>query len=699
MRHVFVVLFTTLLLLAQHAISSQPYTAEDLLNTKRVTGVELSPNGKWIAYTVEVQRPANDEAGTAYIELFLVSPLAKEVRPLVTGKERVTAIAWRPDGSAVTFLARREKEKETQVWMVPADGGQPLRVTESPTSVLAYQWSPDGKRLAYIATTPPTEREKALKAAGYEFVYFEENIKHRNISIVDVDGGGKASGLRQLTNDITAWTLEFSPDGRWIAFGGSALNLVDHQYMFQKIYLIDVATGTRRQLTDNPGKLGNYAFSPDGRALAYNAALTRHDHSASQVFVIPIGGAEAKNLTPPKFRGNVTWVGWKDNQNVVYRSAEGVHAALSVVPLSGKERSLILHSQQTGVVFDDISSAAGLKAFACVGGTPSSPAEVYYWNGTKLDRLTNVNPWLEDRTLGKQEVMRYKARDGLEIEGLLISPVGAVKGKPSPLIVVVHGGPEAHYANDWLTTYSNPGQVLANKGYAVFYPNYRGSTGYGVEFAAASFGDAAGKEFDDIADGIDFLVAQGVADKQRVGLGGGSYGGFASAWFATYYTEKVRAVCMFVGISDLISKVGTTDIPWEEYSVHAGRHIEEMWDFALKRSPIYYARQSKTATLIMGGLADTRVHPSQSMELYRRMKMNGHPAVRLVQYPGEPHGNTKQPGRIDVLYRTLAWYDWYVQDAKPLDGPMPPLDLSEKYGLTTLEKADTGTRDSGTDKE
>lgn len=690
--YTFIALFAFVL---PQAAATQPYTAKDLLNTKRVVSAQISPDGSWIAYTVESQRPANDEAGTSYLELYLISVSSRQIRPLLTGKERATAVAWRPDGSGVSFLARRDRQKETQVWMISAQGTDTVQVTDSPTSVLSYRWSPDGKRLAYIALTPPSEKEKRLKAAGYEFVYFEEDLKHRNIYIVDVDEKGKGGQPQQLTDDITAWSLEFSPDGKTIAFGGSPLNLVDHEYMFQKIYLLDIATKTKRQLTDNPGKLGRYAFSPDGKHLAYAAALTRNDHAVSQAFVIPTAGGEVKNLTPARYRGHVTWVGWKDRNTVVYRGAEGVNSALCTVPLAGKDRTVLLHSERTGVVFDGITYTAGLKALACVGSTPSAPGEVYYWNGKNLEQLTTVNPWLAERTLGNQEVIRYKARDGLEIEALLIYPTNYVKGQAYPLIIVVHGGPEAHYSNEWLTGYSTPGQVLANKGYAVFYPNYRGSTGYGVEFAAASYGDPAGKEFDDIADGIAYLQQQGIADKQRVGLGGGSYGGYASAWFATYYTNLVRAVCMFVGISDLISKAGTTDIPWEDYYVHTGMHLEDRWDLALQRSPIYYARQSRTATLIMGGQADTRVHPSQSMELYRRMKVNGHPAVRLVQYPGEPHGNTKQPGRIDVLYRTLDWYDWYVRDLKPLDGPMPPLDISEKYGLEVLQKVEVPAGEGG----
>ena len=164
-------------------------------------------------------------------------------------------------------------------------------------------------------------------------------------------------------------------------------------------------------------------------------------------------------------------------------------------------------------------------------------------------------------------------------------------------------------------------------------------------------------------------------------MAGGSYGGYASAWFATKYTAKVKAVCMFVGISNVISKRGTTDIPYEEMYVHSGKSLEEQWQMNLKRSPVYWAHQSKTATLIYGGAADTRVPPSQSVELFRRMKMNKHPAVRLVQYPGEGRGNSKQVGQVDVLNRQMQWLDWYVKDLKPLDGEMPPLDISDSYGL------------------
>lgn len=664
------------------AIAGDVYKPADLFRTRVVRSAEISPDGKWIAYTVSVPRSASDEPGGAYSELYVLSIRTGESRPFVTGKQNVSAVSWRPDGRAIGFLTRRGEKAKTQVWMIPLDGGEARQVTHAETNVTSYHWHPTENKVAYLALTPKTAREKALSEAGYGFIYYEENLKHRNLYLQTV---GSDEAAEQLTEGVTVWTFEFAPDGGTIAASVTPRNLIDERYAFRHVHLLDLKTKKLTQLTENPGKLGNFVFSPDGTKLAYAAALTQHDNAVSQAFVMPVSGGTATNLTIPDFRGHVNWVGWQDENTVIYRANEGVNVTLSAVKLTGNgtSRKVLLNSRDDGIIFGTPSFTKGLKEAAFVGQSPEIPGDVFFWKrGKDLQRLTTVNPWLNEKDLGKQEAVQYKARDGMQIEGLLIYPVGYQRGRTYPLVVLVHGGPESNYSNGWITRYSTPGQILSGEGYVVLYPNYRSSTGYGVKYAAYGYNDAAGVEFDDIADAIEFLIREGYADPDRIGLGGGSYGGYASAWFATYYTKYVKAVCMFVGISDLISKRGTTDIPYEELFVHSGKKLEEMWQKSLERSPIYYAHQSKTATLIYGGAADTRVHPSQSLELYRRMKMNNHPAVRLVQYPGEHHGNRRQTGQIDVIYRIMDWYNWYVRDAKPLDGPMPPLDVSDRYGIS-----------------
>ncbi len=548
--------------------------------------------------------------------------------------------------------------------------------------MLAFRWHPAGNKIAYVALPPAGPREKELLKKGFGFIFFEEDWKPRNLYLTDVRKGTPPGPAEQLSQGLTVWDFEFSPDGRAIAAACSPHNLVDDEYMFKKIYLMDLQSKTCTLLIDPQSKLGNLAFSPDGTKLAYAAARARNDHAVSQAYVLELKKAQTRNLTPADFAGHATWVGWADNQSLLFLAAEGVWNTLNRLPLRNPKREILLDSRKTGTIFGAPEQAADSRQTSLIANSPDSPGDLFSWTPpAPPHRLTTLNPWIAERRLGKQEVFRYRARDGQELEGILVYPLAAAAGRTYPLIVSVHGGPESNQSNGWLTGTNHPAQVLAGKGYLAFYPNYRASTGYGVAFAMAGYEDPAGKEFDDIADGIDALVQRGLADRERVGLGGGSYGGYAAAWFASYYTRYVRAVVMFVGISDLISKRGTTDIPYEELYVHSGKKLEEMWDLALKRSPIYWAKQSRSAVLIMGGTSDTRVDPGQSKEFYRQLKMNNHPAVRLVQYPGEGHGNRKQPGRIDMLYRHLQWYDWYVRDRQPLDGPLPPLDISDCYGI------------------
>ncbi len=673
-----IVLLLSLLFVSQTVYAQSGLTPQEYLKLKSVSGATTSPDGNFIAYTISVRRPATEKPGYAYNELWVYDVKAKKPRPFITGKVTIRGVAWKPDGSGISFLSRRNGNRYTQIYSIALDGGEAQALTDFDYSVSSYQWQPGSDNLAFLATEPSSKREQILRKKGYDFIFFEENLRHRNLYLYNPAAGR----LEQLTNDRTVWSFKFSPNGKVIAFTASEKNLIDQRYAFQQIYTLDLVTKSSIVCVTESRKFGNYAISPDGSKLAYAAALSKNDNAVSQAFVVSLVDGSEKKLTNSAFRGHVNWLSWKDNKTLFIYAQEGAEATLSTQAVNGAAAKIILHSLDAKAVFNPPSISGNKKTFAFTADSPNYPRELFLWQkGKKLQRLTVTNPQLKDFSLGKQEVISYKARDGWEIEGVLIYPVGFEKGRRYPLVLLIHGGPESRIANGWLTNYSRPGQILAGKGYAVFYPNYRASTGYGVKFAAAGFHDAAGKEFDDIADGIDYLVAQGIADKERVGLGGGSYGGFASAWFATYYTRYVKAVCMFVGISDLISKRGTTDIPYEELLVHSGDKLENMWQQSLKRSPIYYAHQSKTATLIYGGTADTRVHPSQSLEFYRRLKMNDHPAARLVQYPGERHGNRRQTGQIDVLYRILDWYDWYVKDLHPLDGPMPPLDISEKYGI------------------
>lgn len=680
---IFIVSFMLLAVMSvfNKAISQSALTASELLQVERSRIYQISPDGSELIYSISTPRGPNEAPGRAHTVYYRMDLKSRQTIPLFSEGTNGSSPLYSPDGSFIAFI---KKEKgANQVWLMPAGGGETVQITDAKTDVSYFRWQPNGKAIAYLATAPMSEKEIELKKRGYDFIFYEENIKNNQLFIVQLDDAFQPIHEQQLLPGFQIWDFEFSPDGKWMALSSSEKNLIDQRYMFRKLQILNVSDGIIQVEVGNEGKLGNYVFNKDGSQLAFAAALNMNDHAVSQAYTYSLKDKTIANRTPSDFKGHISWVGWKSNDKLLCYSGEGVYPKLSTISIKDEKRTILLDASKEGVIFSEPIFNSDHKIYVFTGSTPYDASNIYTWNGANQDltKITDLNPQLSSKTFGEQEVIRFAARDGQEIEGILIKPVGYETGKTYPLVLYVHGGPESHHNNGWLSRYSTPGQVMAGKGYMVAYLNYRASTGYGVDFAKQGFMDPAGKEFDDLADGIDYLIAEKGADKERVGMAGGSYGGYASAWFATYYTDYVKAVCMFVGVSDLISKRGTTDIAYEELYVHSGELLEEQWQMNLERSPIYWAHQSKTATLIYGGADDPRVHPSQSMELYRRMKMNHHPAVRLVQYPGEQHGNRKQVGQTDVIYRQISWFDWYVKELKPLDGPMPPLDISDKYGL------------------
>lgn len=663
------------------SISQSVLSPSDLLGIERAGITQLNPDGTELIYQVYTPKDPNDKPGGYEREYYRMDIATKQSKPLFGDNIVGSSPQYSSDGNHIAFLYQKGDDKR-QIWVMPVSGSDTIQVTNCMDNISSFKWIPGQNGFAYIIREPETPREKELKERGYDFIFYEENLKNNQLFVVDFSENFKAREPKQLLKGTHIWDFGFSKDGKLMAFSTSEKNLIDYRYMFRKIKIMDLATQNIIKEVDNVGKLGNYVFNEDGTVLAFASALNINDHAVSQAFTYSLENNTITNHTPENFRGHVSWVGWKSNKELLLYAGEGVYPTLSAISLKNNKRKVLLNAEESGIIFGTPLYASNGKEYVFTGSTPTDPSNIYLWKGKgELEKLTDFNPGLKDLELGEQEVITYRARDGKEIEGVLIKPVGYNPDEKYPLILYVHGGPESHHDNGWLSRYSTPGQVMAGKGYLVAYLNYRASTGYGVDFAMEGFMDPAGKEFDDLADGIDYLVKEKGADKNRVGMAGGSYGGYASAWFATYYTDYVKAVCMFVGISNVISKRGTTDIAYEELLVHSGKPLEDQWQMNLERSPIYWANQSKTATLIYGGAADPRVNPEQSLQLYRRMKMNDHPAVRLVQYPGEGHGNRNQVGQIDVLIRQIDWLDWYVKDLKPLDGPMPPLDISDKYGL------------------
>jgi dipeptidyl aminopeptidase/acylaminoacyl peptidase len=645
------------------AHAADTWTPHHVARLRMITSAHIAPDGSAVAYTLSVpRRPLLDEDGGPWSELHVVSADGT-ARPFVTGEVNVAGVEWLPDGRTLSFLARRGKDTTRSLYVMPVDGGEPHRVLAFDTDITTYAWSLDGTRVAFLARAAASREQRDLEKKGFTQEVYEESATPTRVWIATM---GSDAPPRLLDLPGSASDVAWSPAGNRLAVALAPTPLVDDDLMGRRVHVVDAETGAVVANLANPGKLGAMAWSPDGARVAMISAADLNDPAAGRLLVAPAGGGPLEDLVPG-YAGHVSAFAWKDARTIVFVGDEGVETVLGEVSLDRARRTLI---PAGGRILGSVDLAANGTA-ALLGNTARHPNEVFLLASGAREprRLTDSNPWTKDLRFAPQEAVTFKARDGLELQGVLVRPLDAQAGRRYPLILTVHGGPEAHDRNGWATGYANPGQVGAARGFAVFYPNYRGSTGRGVEFSKLGQRDAAGKEFDDLVDAVDHLVAKGLVDKARVGITGGSYGGYASAWGATFYSDRFAAAVMFVGISNLASKVGTTDIPNEEELVHARNRPWDDWSDTLKRSPITYADRSKTPTLILGGTDDPRVHPSQSLEMYRHLKLRGKAPVRLVRYPGEQHGNRRAASRLDYNLRLLQWMEHYL--AGPRGAPPP----------------------------
>ncbi len=653
---------------------SRGMTVEDVANLQYAYETAISPDGQLIAYTLIVRpNPFVEGDGEADRHLY-VTGLDGNSRPYITGDVRIKNIAFTPDGQYITYIAERkndngDKDKHDALYKIPIAGGESQKIIEFATDIKDYNWSPDGRQIAFLAKDSLPDEKEELEEKGFDQEIYEEGWKHVRIWILDTDD--PESKPRKLELPGTASSITWSPDGNTLAMALAPTPLIDDTYMYRRVTTVDVETGGIIYKFDNPGKLGDIVWSPDSRRLAIISANDINDPKEGEIYMLDAKGSELQPILTD-IDGHVRDIFWADNQTILYLEHENVHSIIGTINTRGTVQKILVSEPRP--VFDDLKLSTNNKDVVLLGESPTYPGEVFHYriNEDNPKRLTNINPWLEEIDFGKQEVIKYTARDGLELYGILIHPLDEVEGQRYPLIMYVHGGPEAHNVDGWLTWYSGPGQAGAAKGYLVFYPNYRGSTGRGVDFSEMGQADYAGKEFDDIVDGVNHLVDMGLADKDKVGVTGGSYGGYATAWCSTALTEHFAAGVMRVGVSDLVSKFGTTDIPMEMYYIHAQFWPWEKWDWYRERSPIYHAGKGRTPLLIMHGEDDTRVHPSQSMEMYRFLKTHGDVPVRLIFYQDEGHGTSKAAARYDTNLRLFRWMDHYLKGPA---GDPPPIEI------------------------
>lgn len=633
-----------------------PLTLEEIVSLKRVTQVRLGPNADKALYLLSVPRtPYEDDNGLPYQELHLLDLASGQSTAFVGGEVEVLAAEFAASGESIYFLALRdEADKFPGIWEIPLDGGEAQKIYQHTNAITALMPSPDGKQIAFLAPDAPPAKVEELAAKGFAAVIYEESVPTVHVWLLDLE---TLEAERQELNG-SASALAWAPDSKRYAVALASTPLVDDAFINKDIYVVNARSGQVENRLGSVGKSTQFAFSPNGRSVAYIGSVDINDPREGRLYVVPTRGGNRVELLP-NFLGHVQHFGWQDDENIQYLAARGLWTEIGIVAADSPRAAG--PAPASGPILRTFDSRPGVGVSVGIADTPEHPPEVYVWTEDGSPRrLTNSNPWLADRELATQEPFQYRAADELALEAVLLRPLKPSRS-PVPLVLFIHGGPEAHDSMGWVTSYSRPAQLLASQGYAVAYPNYRGSTGRGVEFSKLGQNDYADEEFSDIVDAKNALVAAGIADSERVGISGGSYGGYATMWGATALSEHFAAGVAFVGISNQVSKFGTGDIPWEMYNMHSRAWPWEDWMWMLRRSPVFHADKARTPLLIMHGDKDPRVHPSQSLEMYRHIKLRTETPVRLVFYPDEGHGNRKTAAQLDYGMRLERWMNHYLK--------------------------------------
>jgi dipeptidyl aminopeptidase/acylaminoacyl peptidase len=629
-------IITLLLLLVTTAPVQAQLTPEQAISRRGLGDVHISPDGDRVCFVVN--EPPKGSTRSRHI--WMLNVRSRDVRQFTSSSKSEYSPRWSPDGKKLAFIS--DREDSPQIYLMPMDGGEATRLTEGKNGVRAFEWSPDGKQIAFIAPEPKSEAEEKKEKDKDDARVVDRDEKPARLWLIDLDSRKQ----RQLS--AAAWQIS---EAQWTPQGDRLIvSATDHPESDQNsdgIFAIATVDGQMKEIAAPLGPFGSLRLAPDGKSLTYQAARldgpTPHD-----LFLQPIEGGSPRNLTGSVIDRPIFSAIWRPDGSLLSIAANGSRSQFCAIGKDGKA-SLVQGGEVHPASFDVRGS---LLAFA--GERSMEAPELWLSSGeTPAEKVTRINEGWEKIALIKPETLRYKSFDGTEIEALLLKPRGYVDGTKVPLVVMVHGGP----TGVWTDSFEPWGQLLAARGYAVFYPNIRGSLGYGHRFVEMNRGDWGGADFKDIMAGVDFLIGRGIADSERLGIGGWSYGGYMAAWAVTQ-TNRFKAAVSGAGMSDLATEFGTEAGPsYDEWFY--GLPYEKPEGFA-KSSPMTYVRNVRTPTLLLHGENDRTDPLAQSQMFYRALKRYGVES-EFVVYPREPHGLQEEKHLIDRLNRVVRWFDAHLK--------------------------------------
>ena len=615
-------------------------TPETSLNLRSISDLQFSPDGARVAFIVT--EPPKGERRARHIWLY--DKKSGAVRQFTFSSKDETSPRWSPDGKQLAFLSNRDDQQ--QIYVMRADSGEAAAVTKGKRGVRTFAWSPNGKQIAYLAPDAKSDAEEKKDKDQDDARVVDKDDKQPRLWLLTL----ATSEAKALTN--SKWEIS---ELAWLPTGDRlVVSATDHPESDQEthgIFLISVLDGSRRLILAPHGPFRDLQVSPDGAAVSYIGCRV-DGPSPHDLTLLDIGKHATRNLTGASLDRAILEHRWMKDGSVVALYADGFQNKL--VGFSPEDMSKNPANPPATNVNAFAVSDAGDVVFA--GQSAATPPELWLWDQKNSpQQVSHLNDSWKQYRLNAPEFYKYKSFDGLVIEAALLKPAGADPKNKLPLIALIHGGP----TSNWQDSIEVWGQLLAARGYAVFYPNIRGSVGYGQEFIEMNRGDWGGGDFKDVMWGVKDLIDRGIADPSKLGIGGWSYGGYMAEWAVTQ-TNDFKAAVSGAGLSNLISEYGSEEHPsYDEWFYGVPYESASLVRY-LNSSPFTQLRNAKTPTLILQGEVDTTDPPGQSQELYRGLKHYGVES-QLVMYPREPHALREEKHLLDRLNRMLAWYEKYMK--------------------------------------
>ncbi|MGQ0761985.1 MAG: S9 family peptidase [Acidobacteriota bacterium] len=653
----------------------RPLKLDDLARFRNVGDPQISPDGQSIAYTVSTIDAKEDKSNT---HIWLVAYDGTNDRQITFSNESENAPRWSPDGKYLAFTSSRPGKqgvRGSQVWLLDRNGGEAFQLTELKGRLQGYEWSPDSKRLALVigdpdpdapdptATPTPGTPPKPPKPIVIDRYRYKQDVqgylltgRHTYIYLFDI----ATKKLERLTK--SKWdesSPSWSPDGTRIAFMSNHADDPDRNPAAQ-LYVVDAKPeSTEKRLTTEANRVNRARpeWSRDGKSIVFLETDEKKygAYSMEHLAFVPSDGSGAPSRVKPVEdldRGVSGIRNSSDGQSVIALVTDN----RSVYPIS-VTRNAVKRLLDPPLVVSNLSLGGGRTVLLCADS--KRPTDICAWEGKTLRRLTHQNDALmNELQIGATEEVSFKSKDGTEVHGLLTYPVGYTKGTKVPLLLRIHGGPNAQDQH----SFALERQVFAANGYAVLAVNYRGSSGRGQKFSRAIFADWGNYEVQDLLAGVDHIVAMGVADPDRLGVGGWSYGGILTNYLIATDT-RFKGATSGAGVAFTVAFYGT-----DQYIIQYDNEIgppwePKAWETYIKISyPFLHAYRIKTPTLFLGGERDFNVPVQGSQQMYQALRSLG-VETQLVIYPNEFHGIQRPSYVRDRYERYLGWYEKYVKNA------------------------------------